>query len=171
MNLPRIKPFSYKTADQYYFKLSLIFYLLAAVPMVPFIIVYLQMQEGELTPPLGAELNATITAILAVFAFGNVVLGMRLYKQEIQPLKSLTSLRDRLDLFLHASVVQYSCMEAATIMAVAGLYLTRMTFFVLLYLGMLIIFAQVRPEMRRISKQLKMTKEEEDIVYQKKEID
>ena len=62
-------------------------------------------------------------------------------------------------------------MEAASIMAVAGLYLTRMTFFVLLYLGMLIIFAQVRPEMRRISKQLKMTKEEEDIVYQKKEID
>jgi hypothetical protein len=171
MKLPRIKPFGYKTAEQYYFRLSLIFYVLAAAPMVPFIIVYLQMQDGAMTPLLGVELNSTITAILAVLAFGNVVLGMRLYKQEIQPLKSLTSLRDRLDLFLHASIVQYSCMEAATIMAVLGLYLTRMTFFVLLYLGMLIIFAQVRPEMRRISKQLKMTKEEEEIVYQKKEIE
>ncbi|WOK05286.1 hypothetical protein RT717_19585 [Imperialibacter roseus] len=171
MTLPRIKPFAYKTADQYYFRLSLIFYLLAAIPMVPFIVVYLQMQEGALAPPFGADLNATITAILAVFAFGNVVLGMRLYKQEIQPLSKEHSLRERLDLFFHASMIQYSCMEAAAIMAVAGLYLTRMTFFVLLYLGMLIIFAQVRPEMRRISKQLKMTKEEEDIVYQKKEID
>jgi hypothetical protein len=169
MALPPIK-LAYKTADQYYFRLSLIFYLLAAVPMVPFIVIYLGMQEGDTLPVLGDELNPTITAVLAVLAFANVVLGMRLFKKEIVKLKSLTSLRDRLNLFLQASIVQYSCLEAAIIISVVGLYLTRMTFFVLLFLGMLIIFAQVRPEMRRIAKQLKMTKEEEEIVYQKKEI-
>lgn len=170
MKLPRIKPFAYQTADQYYFRLSLIFYLLVSVPMVPFIIVYLQMQGGEVTPPFGAQLNSTVTGILAVMAFGNVVLGMRLYKQEMGGLTKTSPLREKLDLFFHATVVQYSCMEAATIMAVAGLYLTRSTFFVLLYLGMVIIFAQVRPEIRRLCKQLGLSKAEEEVVYQKSEI-
>lgn len=160
----------YKSADQLYFRLSLIFYLMAAVPMVPFVVIYLSMQDGSTTPLFDAEYTPVVTIALAVLAFGNVVLGMRFYKKQLVELRKEESLRAKLDLFVSASILQYSCMEAATIIAVVGLYATRTTFFVLLYLGMLIIFAQVRPELRRISKQLKLSKEEEDVIYQKKDI-
>lgn len=170
MAFPRIRPFSYRSADVYFYRFSLIFYLLLALPMVPFIIVYLRMQKGEVTPILGEELNTVVTIILAVMAFGNVVLGMKLYRREMLHLNKEGTLREKLDLFFHASIVQFSCLEAAAIIAVAGLFLTRTVFFVLLFLGMVIILAQVRPDLRRMSRELRLSKEEEEVVYQKKEI-
>lgn len=170
MAFPRIKPFSYRSAEVYFFRFSLIFYLLLALPMVPFIIVYLRMQDGEVTPVLGEEVNTLVTLVLGVLAFGNVVMGMRLYRREMLQLKKEDTLREKLDLFFHASIVQFSCLEAAAIIAVAGLFLTRTIFFVLLFLGMVIILAQVRPDLRRMCRELRLSKDEEEVVYQKKEI-
>lgn len=171
MNLPRIKAFSYKSADVYFFRFSLIFYVLMALPMIPFIIIYLAMQEGNVTPVMGESMNTVLTLVLAALAFGNVVMGMKFYRKEMAALDSSMPLREKLDLFFHASVIQFSCLEAATVIAVVGLYLTKTIFFVLLFLGMVIIFAQVRPDLRRMTKELRFSKEEEGVIYEKKEIE
>ena len=170
MNLPRIKTFAYKTADVYFFRFSLIFYLLMALPMIPFIIIYLSMHEGQVTPVLGEDMNTLVTVVLAALAFGNVIIGTKFYRKEMSGLDRSMPLREKLDLFFHASVIQFSCLEAATLISVVGLYLSKTLFFVLLYLGMVIIFAQVRPDLRRMGKELRFSKEEEEVIYGKKEI-
>ena len=170
MDLPRIKPFAYKSAETYFFRFSLIFYLLLAIPFVPFTIIYLAMQKGEITPLLPEETNTLVTVALALMAFGNVVMGTKFYRKEMAGLDKESGLREKLDLFFHASIIQLSCLEAATVIAVVGFYLTKTIFFVLLFLGMVIIMGQIRPDLRRIVKELRLNKEEEQVVYEKKEI-
>ena len=142
-----------------------------AIPLLAFVVLYLQIHNGEIEPIVKA--NSLATALrysLPFLVMLTAGLAFISYRRNLVSSINQHSLHEKLVHFYKASLVKFVFLEVASIIAVLGLFLTAEDVYIVLYVVVLMLFSINRPTIHRIARDLKLRDTEKDIVIHKKEI-
>ena len=161
---------TYKTSEEYFNKLNLLFNGIIAGTLLPFSIVFLGRQKDKF-PPLLDGIPALInTVVLLVLAAGIAYLSFRNYKEAFLTYDKSDQLRKKMDFYYQASVKRYFLLGISSVCAIVGLLLNTHGVFVLFYLAVLFIFSLARPDARKLPDILGLSDAEKKMVLEKEEI-
>lgn len=166
-------PFSIKfnNVKEYYNKFNLIFHLLIAVPLLGFVVLYLEIHAGRLEPVLN---NPFLVNVLRYFFLFIIILTAGLafiyFLKHIEDARKEMGLKNKLRHYFSIGITKYAFLEASTTVSVIGLWLTNENIYAVLYIIVLMIFSVNRPTVYRISRDLKLKDIEKEVVIKKKEL-
>jgi hypothetical protein len=146
-------------AYEYFNTLTMVFYLMVGVPLLFFVILYLQSEEAgglKVTESWQFLPHVLIPAATVVC----VLMAYRLYKNQISQ-RDPKTFREKLRTFHEVSVYKYGLLDLANFLPILGMYLTGEQIFAGLYAIALVVFSLNRPTIRRISKDMELSKQEQ----------
>jgi hypothetical protein len=152
-------------------KLQLFINMFIAIPMLAFIVLFLRIENRTYHPDfLGEEMTYYLRLIVLAGVVALVVMGLFSFKKQRDNLDPAMTIREKLEIYYAASVSRSYYLLAATIMALIGLVLTAEQFYVIYYTICLVTFSMTYPTIYRINRQLKLNREEREIIISRKEI-
>ena len=158
-----------RNLDEYYIRLNLVFHAILAAPLLLFIYIYLETENGTMEPPISEAKNLgflqlSITLVTAVFVF----LAFSWYRTRINQVSPKDVLVEKLERYSKIGLVQYILFGLASFVTVLGLYLTGKGWYTGLYVIVLMLMSINRPTLKKISDDLQLKGEERQIVLHKK---
>ena len=91
-------------------------------------------------------------------------------KKQLEEAGKNSLLRAKLDAYLRLQIVNYALLEGAALFATLAFYLTASYLFVVAYIFILFVFSLSRPNLERVSRELYLSKEERELLADRKEI-
>jgi hypothetical protein len=164
-------PLKYRNSEEFLNKLRNIYYLLIALPMGLFVLIFLNMKDRLAVPEVNQDLAEMLLYVLSIIALINVASGYLLYYRNMKNLQISLSLKDKLQVFLNASILLYAALTAATLIIIAGLYITKNSIFAFFYVILLFLLSIGSPTYHRISRAVKLNQQEKEIWFRKKELE
>lgn len=162
---------SFKTGEDYYHKIYLKFNALVAISLVPFGYMVLEMHNGTELDKTGNFYLNWIVAILLIFA-GSLILvnGKKRFSNELQVAIDQNSLRQKLTVYLSAANRKFFNFTLAALIFDAGLFLTGSPLLIVAFVIAMILLSLGRPTLKLIVDELRLNKEDQQILRDKKEI-
>lgn len=159
----------YKTGEDFYNKIYLHFNALIAVSLIPFGVLLLDLQKS---PPQQAMLTGIpgYVALILLALTGAFMIYWALKQYKARALKTDLSLRDKLNTHYAHAIKKYIQITIGCLCFVLALWLTRDKIVIPGYIVGLVILSLGRPTLQDIIRQLKLSSDEESILYEKKEI-
>ncbi|MEM6841938.1 MAG: hypothetical protein AAF944_22045 [Bacteroidota bacterium] len=149
-----------QSAYEYFHKLNITFYLLIAVPLVGFCYAYLHYEaKGGLLP------TVQFSWIHITFILGTVLCvayALYWYRQALQQLDTDWPFQKKLRFFYQRSRSLHTILMVSNGLAALGLYLTGEQLFAGVYAIVLVVFSLYRPTYRRVVRDLRLSKAEEE---------
>jgi len=145
---------------------------LIAIPMLILIYFFLRIENNSFNPEiLSDEMLFYLRLGILFMILVLVILGMINFRRNVGLLKVEMNLRDKLELFFSASIIRSYMFGIATILSLAGLILSAEQIYVGYYTICLVAFSITYPTPHRINKQLKLNKEDREIILSRKKIE
>ncbi len=156
-------------AYEYFNTLTMVFYLMVGIPLLFFVILYLQYQEtGGLKVTQNWQFLPHV--IIPTATLASVVLAYRLYKKKINEYAPDT-FRQKLRIFHEVSIYKYGLLDLSSFLPVLGMYLTGEQIFAGLYAIALVVFSLNRPTVSRITKDMGLSKQEQQWLNSDRDFD
>jgi hypothetical protein len=161
----------YKNGEEYYNRIYLIFNALIAISLLPFSIILLEIQDKGLEfamikGNLAYIIMATSVLVISFFTFRSF--------EQLKTLRSSliteSSLREKLNIYHSFYLKHYIILNSFCVIVTVVLYLTKSNIMVVFYVFLLVLLSIHRPTLKRIIEQLKLSVEEQEILYQKRDI-
>lgn len=161
----------FSNSQEFLNKLQLFINVFIAIPMLGFIILFLRIENKTYQPEI---LNEGMIFYLRLIVFGAVILliglGLTSFNKQKRKLGPSMTIREKLEIYYQASVVRSYYFLAATIIALAGLVLTAEQFYVIYYTFCLVAFSITYPTIHRINRELRLNREEREVIISRKKI-
>lgn len=153
--------------EQLLHKLNMIFYALVGAPLLLFVFLYLNINDGKVfIKPLDAEFVNVLLVILPVISLIIVLAGFIVYFRQIKVARALEGQAAKMQAFFNASMLKYACLETGSFIAVLGYFLTSHVVFTGLYVAFLLIFSINRPTRYRMYKDLRLKQRERKNIFE-----
>ena len=163
--------FKYSNSQEFLNKLQLLINALIAIPMLGFIVLFLRIENDTYNPDfLGVELTFNLRWIVFIIVLGMTLIGLYLFYREKKELNPSMTIREKLKIYYIASVNRSYLFLAATLVALAGLALTAEQFYIIYYTICLVAFSMTYPTIYRINHELKLNREEREVIISRKNI-
>jgi len=161
----------FSNSQEFLNKLQLYINAFIAVPMLGFIVLFLRIENRSYNPDL---LNYDVTfylrfIVLAAILF-LIVSGLVLSKKIREILDPNMSIRDKLNVYYKAAMNRAYFFLVATVLALIGLTLTAEQYYVIYYTICLVAFSMTYPTIFRINRELKLNREEREVIISRKKI-
>jgi hypothetical protein len=161
----------FSNSQEFLNKLQLYINAFIAVPMLGFIVLFLRIENRSYNPDL---LNDDVTfylrfIVLAAILF-LIVSGLVLSKKIREILDPNMSIRDKLNVYYKAAMNRAYFFLGATVLALIGLTLTAEQYYVIYYTICLVAFSMTYPTIFRINRELKLNREEREVIISRKKI-
>lgn len=154
---------------EYFNTLTLVFYLMVGIPLLFFVLVYLQYEEaGGLHPTESMELLPHVILPAAVLL--SLYFAYTIYKKQLRQRQPAT-FKEKLRTFHEVSLYKYGLLSLANFLAVLGMYFAGEQVFAGLYAIALVVFSLNRPTHHRISKDMQLSKDEQQWLRSDKNFD
>ena len=164
--------FKYSTGEEYYNRIYLIFNGLIALTLVPFVLLFLEIEKyGSDNPLVSGSLSYILIAIISATYIAIFYLGTSTYKKELTFISRDISLRQKLDAYYSVSLRKYIRLSGCCALTVIGLLLTKHFLFIIAYVFALGALSIGRPVLKNIINEIPLTKEQANILSDKKRID
>ena len=147
-------------AYEYFNTLTMVFYLVVSIPLLAFVVVYLQFQDGGGLQP-NPSWQLVPHFIVPAVAIGSIVMAYRFYKNKIIA-EAPATFRDKLRTFHQASLYKYALLGLSNLLPVLSMYVTGEQVFAGMYAIALVVFSLNRPTIRRITDDMQLTKQEQE---------
>ena len=157
----------FKTWTDYHHRLNLIFHAIVAVTMLPFVWLFL---ETDANGREGLLEDSFLIILFLLVCLGLTGTAYMYKKKQLEEINRESILRIKLETYLRIQVVNYALLEGAALFATLAFYLTASYIFVVGYIFILFIFSLGRPNLDRVSRELYLTKEERELLADRKEI-
>ncbi len=151
-------------------RLNNIFHGIIAGPLVAFSFLYLEYDNGKLTPPFGGRDYWVESGVLFVVTLIYLVWIFKYWKGKLKLIDRQQSLSAKLKLYSKKQVQFYILVTLPGAIAVVLMYLTGELSFSLIYLLELFLLSLRRPTEKLIISDLDLEGEEKEIVLKKKEL-
>lgn len=162
----------FKGVEGFLHQLTNIFYGIVGLPLLMFIIIYLQISSGEMDVSRFQEFyNGYIALLLWLLTGALVVYTVWLTRQSLQQLPREMKLKGRLILFRQIYIRHYLLLGLASIVALLAYLLSGEVMYAGLFMIVIIMLSITRPTTFRIAKDLNLKGEEKDFVAYRKEFD
>lgn len=146
-------------AYEYFNTLTVVFYLMVGIPLVFFILIYLHYEKaGGLHATESMQFLPHLLLPLGLLA--SVYFAYSVYKSQLRQ-RQASTFKEKLKTFHEAALYKYALLSLANFLAVIGMYLTGEQLFAGLYAIALVVFSLNRPTHRRIAKDMRLSKEEQ----------
>lgn len=150
----------FKTGEEYYTRVQIIYYLLVIIPMVAFAFFYLEARKAEYEPLLEDSTQQLLLIGLPIGAFLSLILAFVLFYRIRNEAKLAEPLRRKLEVLYRANMWKYVGLTSATIMIAIGMWLTRQEVMGA-WLGILLfLWSWNVPTRQRFGRDLKLSKED-----------
>jgi hypothetical protein len=161
----------FSNSQEFLNKLQLYINAFIAIPMLGFIILFLRIENRAYNPDfLGEEITFYLRFVIFVAISILIVSGLILSKRKRETLDSDMSIRDKLEIYYTASISRAYAILGATLLALIGLTLTAEQFYVIYYTICLVAFSMTYPTIYRINRELKLNREEREVIISRKKI-
>jgi len=161
----------FSNSQEFLNKLQLYINAFIAIPMLGFIILFLRIENRSYYPDfLGEEITFYLRFIIFAAIMILIVFGLVLSKRKRESLDANMSIRDKLDIYYSASISRAYSLLGATLLALIGLTLTAEQFYVIYYTICLVAFSMTYPTIYRINRELKLNREEREVIISRKKI-
>lgn len=161
----------YSNSQEFLNKLQVFINIFIALPMLGFIILFLRIENKTYNPGiLGPDKVFFLRLFVFILVVGLVVLGMIGFRQLRKRLDTSMTLREKLQVYYDASVHRSYYFLSATLLSLAGLALTAEQFYVIYYTICLVAFSITYPTIYRINRELRLNREEREIIISRKTI-
>jgi hypothetical protein len=142
-----------------------------AIPMLAFIVLFLRIENKTYHPDfLEEEMIFYLRIIVFAVVSGLILMGLIFSKRKRDSLESSMTIRDKLEIYYAGAVTRSYYFLVATIAALIGLLLTAEQFYVIYYTICLVAFSMTYPTIYRINRELKLNREEREVIISRKEI-
>ncbi|MDF9795134.1 ammonia channel protein AmtB [Catalinimonas alkaloidigena] len=156
-------------AYEYFNTLTLVFYLMVGIPLVFFVLVYLSYEEqGGLRATENLQILTHIIIPLATVA--SIYFAYSVYKLKLRQHQAVR-FQEKLKAFHEVSLYKYGLLSLANFLPVISMYYTGEQVFAGLYAIALVVFSLNRPTHQRISKDMKLSEEENQWLRSDKNFD
>ena len=161
----------FSNSQEFLNKLQLYINAFIAIPMLGFIILFLRIENRSYYPDfLGEEITFYLRFVIFAAIMILIVFGLVLSKRKRESLDANMSIRDKLDIYYSASISRAYSLLGATLLALIGLTLTAEQFYVIYYTICLVAFSMTYPTIYRINRELKLNREEREVIISRKKI-
>ena len=144
----------------YHHQIYRIYHGIIALSLVPFFLVFLELEVTQLKEPIVAQWLSRLIPILLIPVIG--YLNWQVWKSGdfAYPTEEGKTIREKLVLFRKTEIKKYVRLEVLSVLALGGLWLTANYFFVIIYFALLAQFSFLRPSEDRFARNMRLTKEE-----------
>lgn len=147
--------------------LNIIYYAMVGLPLLAFLYLYLNVNDGQVfIEPLEAETEKIILIILPVICLMAIGFAFISYGKKISSANDLAKLDEKMKFFIRASITKYAAMEFASLVAVLGYFLTTHIIFTTIYVAILLLFSVNRPTKYRVKKDLRLKQDERRNIFE-----
>lgn len=161
----------FKNGEDFYNRIYLIFNALIATSLLPFSLVFLDIHKNGIA---GSILNEMITYFLT---FISIVLisyftykSFRKIKHFRENIDTSKKFREKLEQYYKVFLKHYVTLNLFAGIITVIFYLTRTNLLIICYVILLVLLSLNRPTLKSIISELKLSKEEEKILYEKQNI-
>ncbi len=164
-----MKKVTFRTPEEFHNKLSLIFNTSIALPLLPFVWLFLEIKNREFKGVIDGGILTTLISYGIPLISGLIVLrGFKLVEIQRKKATQLEGLSDKLSLYYEGLSKWYMLVGVASALMAFGLWLTTSGVIIIAYVILLFTMSLYRPTPRRYIKDLGLTSEHKDIVLNKK---
>ncbi|MFY0654866.1 MAG: efflux RND transporter permease subunit [Cyclobacteriaceae bacterium] len=162
----------FTNGDEYFNKLHLVFNALIAVTLIPFVLLFLDIEKnGSTAGILNSEIAIVVSVSLFVFFCAILYSTNRKFKRRILKVDKSAELRTKLEHHYSVSLKKYIGLTLCCIIMVLGLFLTRYFVFSIGYVFSLIVLSIGRPAMTNLTREILLSKAEKGIMQNKETIE
>jgi hypothetical protein len=158
---------TFKNWADYLQRLNLIFHAIVAVTMLPFVWLYLEIDTEQRTGAFDDPVILILFFLVCLSLAGTSILYK---KKQLQVFSFQSSLREKLIDYQRVMIVVYALLEGSAVFATIAFYLTANYLFVFVYLLILFGFSLGRPTLDRISRELKLSSEDKNLLVNREDI-
>lgn len=83
---------------------------------------------------------------------------------------TIESLREKLEVYSKLQTISFALLEGAALFATIGFFLTASYLFVVIYIAVLFVLSLTRPQLERTCKDLKLKKEDRNLLADRLDI-
>jgi len=162
----------FKTGVDYYHRLSFIFNLILALPLIPFGLLYLRsLKDNSPFYELTETVSMVIDLLALFFAIILLVKAILTYRKERAGIIAKSGLRLKM-IELHDSLLKgYSRLLIACFLATFGFFFTGSKIHVVLFVIILVLFSLKRPSLKLIVEELELKNDESQVLRERAEIE
>ncbi len=157
---------NFKNGQDFLNKLQLVTNIFIAIPLVGFIYLFLKIANQTYDPDL---LTPEILVLLRVSIFMLVIiivsLGIVAFNRQVKSLNPEMHLRDKLELYYSAATTRSILIEVASLIVLLGYALSAEEVYVAYYAICLIGFSLSYPTLLRIANQLRLKREDRELLF------
>jgi len=161
----------FTNSQEFLNKLQLFINVSIAIPMLAFIVLFLRIENKTYNPDFLSEaLVFYLRFVVFAGVIALVISGILIFNKKRDKLATSMTIREKLEIYYSASITRSYYFLIATIIALIGLTLTAEQFYVIYYTICLVAFSMTYPTIYRINRQLRLNREEREIIISRKEI-
>ncbi len=161
----------YKTGEDFYNKMHFRFNALIALSLLPFSLVFLELKDNQFST---AIITGNIAYVLCFTAIVAIIYYTYLSFQEVKFFKKNVDkssfLREKLNLYYRIYIKHFVILCSFEVLITGLLYLTEFNILIVCYVPILVLLSLNRPTLKTIIEQLKLSKEEQEVMFEKQEI-
>lgn len=159
----------FESTEDFFYKINLWFSWVLAAPLVLFVILYLEWRDDSWMAFIQSE---TLLRI-AIFSGIPIILGIGIFahltfRKSIREIEPSLVLRDKLGKYAALFLRMQLFFTISALISMLSLFLTGSNLFAVYYLILLFFISLSRPSPQLISKQLKLSSENREILLKKK---
>ncbi len=159
-----------RTPEDFHNKLGMVFHASLALPLLPFVLIYLEIKNNGFTGYLSPSFTLLVMSYAIALISGLLVLqGIRIKSRVAVVARTQSILKDKLELYYHGARNFYLLVGMACTLLALSLWLTTSGVLVVSYVIVLFVMSLNRPTLKRYIKDLKLEGEEKDILLNNKE--
>ncbi|QSE97191.1 hypothetical protein [Fulvivirga lutea] len=161
---------NFKSPEEFHTKLGLFFSTTIALPLLPFVWLYLEIKHSEFSGWLEAGMLTHVMGYLVPVISGLLVIkGHQIFKSKKNIATSENKLIDKLGVYYNGITTYYLFVSLAALLLAGGLYLSAKGILIVSYVILLFLMSFFRPTPKRYCKDLSLEGEEKDIILNQKE--
>ncbi len=161
----------FRDGKEFYAKLYFLFNAYIAVSLLPFGLLFLEVDvKGDRSPILTGMLGVVTMGILFIGSGTLFYLGIDKFRKHLKSTTSTDTLRQKLLTLYDANIKKFQLFTASAALSLLGLYLHKNSLFVITYMLVLANLSIFRPSIRKMIKDLRLSESESQILTENQAI-
>ena len=162
---------NFSSLREYFYKLHNLLYLIVLIPLLAFVVLYWQMQIGNIHGVLlqNEYINHVLLIALSFLVLVDWMISLLMFKRGLKATRTLDSLGKKLDRYYLFTLLRFGLVVSGSIGLAIGFYLTENQLFTILFISSLALLLLFWPSPAKVCNDLQLKGDERTLVYYKKD--
>ena len=161
----------YNSLREYFYKLHNLLYGIVLIPLLAFVVLYWQMQAGNVEGVLKSDefLNQVMVIALSFLVLVDWSISFVLFNRGLKATRTLDSLGKKLDRYFSFTVLRFALVVSGSVGLAIGFYLTENQLFTILFVSSFALLLLFLPTPSKVCNDLQLKGDERTLVLYKKD--